>query len=524
MNLPSYPSSQRRRTNSAAVSSKSGSPSRHPVLWYMLAVATYAFVFTFSQAQPVPLDVHAAAVLLTATCLIPITLWYARGSKGIPMFELICLAYAVQFSMPVYTQPNELFLMGKTQFLFWDSTFQTLLLVEAGVVALMTGYYWVHHSNFARTLPKSDLPLASSKQRTFYVIAIAMGGTLTLLSAMNWQPLQAATLGAVVRALSNQFSLGFIILAYEVYRSIRPRRALSAMLYLSVVVSFLAGLLTGMLENALIPLVYLAIIRWHVRRKLPWAWLLLGVVLFVILNPAKFEYRRLVWQGYQNYNASQRIEVWTEAVRKNSLPSERANSSSGALGVLNQSLARFDLLHKFIWVRELTPSVIPYYSGETYRYFLVAWIPRIVWPDKPSASQANNRTDVDYGFLYEQQTTVTNVGIGHLPEAYANFGILGILLVLGLQGVLFALLDSVLNGPNSQGGRAIYLSMMVFFLNGIGSSAVILFGALLQQLLANILILRLFAEGFSSKNSTIAPSQKPVLPLTNGRSPHQPSL
>lgn len=37
---------------------------------------------------------------------------------------------------------------------------------------------------------------------------------------------------------------------------------------------------------------------------------------------------------------------------------------------------------------------------------------------------------------------------------------------------------------------------MVYFLNGIGSSAAILFGALFQQILANAVILRPFATGW----------------------------
>ena len=438
------------------------------------------------------------------------------------MFELICLAYAMQFSMPVYTQPNELVLLGKTQFLFWDTVFETLLLVEAGVLALMASYYLVRRSNLARALPKLDLPLAREKRRMFYVFALFVGGSVALLSAMNWQPLQAPGLGAIVRLLNNQFNLAIIILAYEVYTNNRPRRVHLAVLYLSVFAAFLAGLLTGMLENALVPLVYLVIIRWHCRRKFPWAWLLLGALLFMVLNPAKFEYRRLVWAGYQNYSAAQRLEVWTDAVRENSIVSTGGSPNRGVIGSVSQSLARFDLLHKFIWVHEMTPAVIPYYNGETYRYFLVAWIPRVIWPDKPSASLANNRTDVDYGFLLEQQTA-TNIGIGHLPEAYANFGVMGILIVLALQGITFALLDSIFNGPQSQGGRAIYLSIMVFFLNGIGSSSVVLFGALLQQLLANVLILRIFAQGFQSGKAENSQSQRPSLPQNNARRLLRPS-
>ena len=74
-------------------------------------------------------------------------------------------------------------------------------------------------------------------------------------------------------------------------------------------------------------------------------------------------------------------------------------------------MARFDLIHKFAYVRELTPRYLPYYEGVTYQYMLIGWIPRIFWPDKPVASDSNQVVDVDYGFKFRQQTG-TNIGIG----------------------------------------------------------------------------------------------------------------
>jgi hypothetical protein len=69
---------------------------------------------------------------------------------------------------------------------------------------------------------------------------------------------------------------------------------------------------------------------------------------------------------------------------------------------------------------------------------------------------------------------------------------------MALQGIVFALLDATLNGPRSEGGRAIYLAIMAYFLNGIGSSAAVLFGALVQYILASALIMRPFASSWQA--------------------------
>jgi hypothetical protein len=63
----------------------------------------------------------------------------------------------------------------------------------------------------------------------------------------------------------------------------------------------------------------------------------------------------------------------------------------------------------------------------------------------------------------------------------------------------------MLNGPRSEGGRAIYLVIMAYFLNGIGSSAAVLFGALVQYILASAVIMRPFASSWQAEKATSAP-------------------
>ena len=121
-----------------------------------------------------------------------------------------------------------------------------------------------------------------------------------------------------------------------------------------------------------------------------------------------------------------------------------------------------------------------------------------MWPEKPSASEANQRIDVDYGLKYEWQDST--ISVGQLPEAYANFGIVGIAVVMALQGIVFAVLDALLNGPRSDGGRAIYLVIMAYFLNGIGSSSAILYGSLVQYVLASALIMRPLAASWRASD------------------------
>jgi hypothetical protein len=319
---------------------------------------------------------------------------------------------------------------------------------------------------------------------------------------LNWDPLRSSAFSAIVRLMTSQFNVAIVLLAYAVYGRGRSR-AMQVSLYAAVVYAFLVGLTTGMLESALMPLVLMLAVRWHATRRMPWLAIVVGFVLFGLLNPAKFEYRRQVWYSGEEYGFNERLSVWGEAVEGEIQGSVEEGTWQETI---RETLARFDLVHRFSYVREMTPSFVPFYRGETYSYFLYAWIPRLLWPSKPSASEANQRIDVDYGLKYEWQDSTTS--IGQLPEAYANFGIIGIAVVMALQGIVFAILDAVLNDTRSEGGRAIYLVVMAYFLNGIGTSSAVLFGSLVQYVLASAVILRLFAESWRAPQvEAVAESQ-----------------
>jgi hypothetical protein len=480
------------------------------LLGYATVLLLYFLLLSFWQVEPVPEAVHAASVLLVAICLLPITLWYARGGHGLPMFELICLSYALQFGSAIYTQPRQLVILSVPVYLSWDSVLRALLLTILGMVSLILGYYASKSKLISERLPQIDLPL-HPKRRTYFLIgAFAVGAGIMLLQVLALAPSGSGPLGAIMRLLANQLNIVIILLAYQVYGESQKNLIRTLSLYACVAIAVLLGLATGFLEGALVPLLILLIVRWHIVRKVPWRILFASALLFILLNPVKSAYRVQAWYGESNLGLVDRITLWFD-LSGEAVGDIVAGDQLGEIeNLARQALARFDLIHKFAYVQDLTPAFVPYYEGSTYEYLLFGWIPRFLWPDKPVASDVNSRLDVDYGLLEQEQTSRATIGIGQLPEAYANFGPLGIIVVLLLQGISFAMLDTVLNGRRSDGGRAIYLAVMISFLNGIGSSTAIFFGALLQNAVANVALLRLFATGFKSKSSEEVPGQAAV--------------
>jgi len=152
-----------------------------------------------------------------------------------------------------------------------------------------------------------------------------------------------------------------------------------------------------------------------------------------------------------------------------------------------------------------TPDSIPYQDGRTYSYLIVAAVPRILWPGKPIAQEANDWFGVSYGYITTGQVGQTMMGMPHLVEAYINFGLLGTLPLMGLIGYVYALLDRALNRPMAgEGGMAILAAMMLAP-NAIESSTAASFGGLVQNIAALALLLLPFRAWRHQRPATSSP-------------------
>jgi hypothetical protein len=490
-------------------------PAHRQKVWggYAASVALFAVVFTFWQLEPVPWAAHCAGILLFALCLFPLALWRASGSNSLPMFELICLSYCLQFGLPLYLQPNEVVIRSRPVALPWEAVQSAMLLAVVGVASMIVGYYLLRALKLSRRVPRLDLPLAPYGQVTYLKFSLCVGLAVTVLRVMGYAPDNAGPLGALVRVLTNQINIALIVLACQVYSVERPKHVALISLYSLTTAVSLLGLSSGMLENALTPWAVVLIARWHVSRKVAWRLIIIGALAFAFFNPVKREYRNEVWFGDEAVGVVDSITIWFQLAGENiqgMIDGSKQGEESSAW--MQETTSRLDLLHRFAYVGEMTPAVVPFYRGSTYSYIWTGWIPRFVWPDKPSASESNRQMDVDYVLLEDFQAADTGVsiGIGLLPESWANFGLAGVIAIMMLQGGLLAALNLMLNGPRSEGGAAIYLSLTVTFLNGIGTTFVLLFTSLLQNVIANALLLRPFAKSLTAPDK--APAGGRALP------------
>jgi len=458
------------------------------------------------------------AILLLEICLYPTVRYFARKEKGLPTMPIFCMAFALQFAIPIFTRDASIELaQGETRLLENSDVTAALMLAIVGIAALQFGYYLFQRTILKKAVPVAQLHLNKSRA---VICCLLLGIVLPLL--FNFRAIipeeYQLPLSAILTLLQNQVYVVIGVLGWLVYGR-KASKWYTVWLYGLIAVTALHGVSTGVLEEALVPIGVLFIVRWLFTRRISFT-LAAGVVgLTLFLSPVKAEYRqqlRLDQSSGVSVSAISRASLWIGEAATYWADTFAGNrdleeATSGATG-------RTDFIHQVAYIHSMTPNEIPYQYGRTYSYFAVALIPRALWPEKPQAGSANGFFAISYGLLTEEGAKTTTFGMSLLGEAFINFGWVGVLLVMFIQGLVISILERIFGSQKSgAGGQAVFIAFFVFFLNGIGSSAEILFGNIVQNLFFGYLLLLWARE--KRHHATYQISQRDSMPLLRRTNP-----
>src|SRR5262245_53353123 len=76
------------------------------------------------------------AVLLLAACLYPTARYFARRERNLPVLPVLCLSYAIQFSLPIVTSRPAIQVVGGLSYQKDENVVAALGLALAGVLFL----------------------------------------------------------------------------------------------------------------------------------------------------------------------------------------------------------------------------------------------------------------------------------------------------------------------------------------------------------------------------------------------------
>jgi len=452
-----------------------------------LALATFIVPAILSSYNYSVTQVLLAMILLDV-CLYP-TFHYVRRREGLPILPVLCLAFALQYSLPIFTQEPAMLMADGMRYLDDKDIVASLVLVILGVCVLQIAYYSLNYRKAITLLPHVKLPLSQKRAEIYCVVVFVLSIAMSRLG--NVLPDQVfLQFSAIIGLLENQLLVVIGILGWLVFTG-RGRRWHQIFLYVVVGVGAAKGFSTTMMEAMMAPLAVFFMTKWFYTRRLPVRILVMIGLLFLFLSPVKKSIRTTIVEdrvGAAEVSTTDRATDWvTQAL---TYWSEALSGRRDFMESTSDAASRTDLIHTFAHIYSLTPEVVPYRYGETYSYLAIAWIPRVIWPEKPIANQANNYYAIAYEISTEEGVKTSSFGATLIGEGFMNFGVVGVFMIMAFLGLITLLLEDVFAGSDSgAGGHAIFLAIFVYFLNGIGTSAELLFGGLLQNLVASCLLL-----------------------------------
>jgi hypothetical protein len=410
------------------------------LLWFILFALVAVSAYLLDQ-RPVSISIDKALLALGIIWLgfLPSLLYLLdRNRPPMPFFPLVGIFYATSFGLPIFASEQKI--PGRWSLANVSST--ALILVLLGVAG-MTIAFFASKSLLWKSFSPIRLPGP-----------YPLGKLLTLL----WLLLLSHLAFLCIPSVREIPSVGQLLdpigyLAYGMFYIIWSRGYLSSpqiwlLLGVFVPLEIMQRLVSGTLAQLMLLGLFMIILIWYERKRIPITLISITLIFFMAFNSVKGEYRYLTWAGgrFSQVSVIEKVQLFIDlAVRKyqnNGISSQGKNFYGSDF---NSVISRTAHIAVFSEVVKDTPTRVAYWGGETYLPLITSYIPRILFPDKPTERTGNN-FGRRYNYLGRNDYT-TSFNLPWIIEMYANFGDLGVLIGMPLVGLLLAFLEQKLNYP-----------------------------------------------------------------------------
>jgi hypothetical protein len=159
------------------------------------------------------------------------------------------------------------------------------------------------------------------------------------------------------------------------------------------------------------------------------------VMVVVILNSVKGDFRDEYWSKERMGGARitdistafDRAWAWIGMGLDKGIDLEKSIGDTVVSRVSNMSFCAH--------IIQTTPELYKHTGWAQYETVPATFIPRILWPEKPSVMDVNNEIALRYKYLAEHQVGRVALDVGLLPEAYIAFGVWGVVIAMFLFGL-----------------------------------------------------------------------------------------
>jgi len=440
--------------------------------------------FACTSSYDVSVAQVVAALLL---CWMPWAAYrnWLRGDRnGIPLFAFLAAMFWVAYAVSFFWTKHVVSGVFGRRVLMESAITDSLYLAILGVVCLWLGmrvaacFHW---------LPGIRADVSDSPNRQNYLRASFVVGTLI----KAFVPITAFGAGGrqIVSNLANVVPVvGFAILVRYYLRS-RIVQFDKFLIYSYGLIALVVGISSGWLGSFVGTGVVCAVVYVYERRKFPMRAALVVLPIILFFQPAKSTFRDRYWKEESSDSLIERASFWVE--NSWTLWNKAFMNQDGEQikELADATLSRLSLLQQSANVIELTPSRVPYQYGSLYSYIAVTFVPRFLWPDKPSVNDANQWYQITYGLTDRRQLSSVSIAVGTVAESYINFGWFGPLLIIFPLGIFLGSFERIFLQADSGLLFSCLGAVLVPQLLAIESQMAEYVAGLMQQILLALVVL-----------------------------------
>jgi hypothetical protein len=302
--------------------------------------------------------------------------------------------------------------------------------------------------------------------------------------------------------------LGVLVLAY-LYAKYR-RAPLFALIIVVVLVQIILGFVADFKGEAMQAGIIVTVVKIYVDGKLPKGWLIAGALFVVFAFPVFQSYRTIV-RGEHGVTSLQTLENLAATIQKAIQAQTKVQGGFGGTAFKGQSFwERSSLKQSVEVVVRRAGADRPFQMGATLTPMVAAFIPKLLWPDKPSIAvgQVFNKE------FQMAEVADTYISPSHVGELYWNFGWPGVIIGSSLIGLLLGAVGARCGAyPRLTLTRLLILVLTIYaFAVGSEGSIAVAYVPWLRSMAAIGILHWVFARRGANAGRIAAAAAQPIRP------------
>jgi hypothetical protein len=227
-------------------------------------------------------------------------------------------------------------------------------------------------------------------------------------------------------------------------------------------------------------IIFLLTMYFYIKKKIPILSIIISIFLLFIAYATKDGLRTKTW--FKNFQCLEKtvisLNIFSDIFFSKYDYSEIESSNKQKIYISGRIFTNIETLNKVVI---LTPEKVPLFKGGSYSQIYTKFIPRFLWSDKPTETYGNF-----WGhryFFLDPTDKITSWNFGVIPEFYANFGILGVVIGMFLLGILIKFLIIKLQTKKFTEIEILISSVIIFNFFFLEINLSLILGKVINQLI-----------------------------------------